>query len=1256
MALVSTASPSKSPYDLPSSPYANSSEPHHIRALPSIQTSPSTTSAVGLRPHSHHSGQSGVGGAQGSSSPSQTRRPLPSPAPVRSPSAPPFLESGPPNRSHSASPRRHSPSPSPSGRPSLNPSGASAGPSHHSTSSSSSIPRVPQRASSSSPSSSAAPPSLSYPHFSQSPYIHLPPAVASAQGHNYPNPQYPFIPSPHPYSHPLGYQAQAPGPYSPGFSTDQQQRFNADQQRMLQAQYQQQQQWQADMMRNQQLQQQREWGVNQQEGECDCLFSLLVVRGSGWAFGCTFEQASYRCSFRVARDRSPSDSREGKSLIFKPLLLPGQSVRRRAMSGPAPSNPSHQSPTPPFFPATGSHNYPTRPNSIHTQQQQQQPGIPSFPPGARLPFQGNVYPPTPPASAEGSRDPSNKEGFHPYRRGTSAHRSATVDDSNSNAKLARTLPPTTLPNQQHASKSSSSSLPSNATHSRRDSAVYSPQNFPSLPTRVPSSSSTATISPKNNPNQAPALFDPTTSNHTRQGSSASSLKASSAKPVSSTSTSSSPAPAVARARTASSPSTTSSSGPQTMPRLRTESSSSTGGREGNVRSPTPTGPNAPAGKGRPSPLSRSATPTPSSTSTSEPSTPRPGTPGTVRGGRDEDDEDSDDTTGAVIAPPAVVLEKKGMKNKFKKAFSLSGSSSRSSSLAPALTDADLNGRGATAPPRRLRSDSVSSVESEALPRIPPTTTSSRPPSTGGRRLFGNSKLNSSTDNISISSTVSSASVMIRKLGQMGGKLARRNSLMSLTKAFKSKKDDEDGVEAIDPSTPAGSSSSTNKLSKKDKKKSGLATANVSHVTAEIESSQTAGMSPAAALAKKHQLQYAEQEAAAAAQLAPPRSFAVHARTDSNASDTSVKSAGRSWGRSKTTDDVVEGGAANARALEKEKERLKSRKPKKWGVFGGGGGSSSSTAGGEGEDTQPESDDAPTPRQSFEVLASPATTKLAPLPYTNYGREREEESNEVDSRTGVGAEDEYEPSFVGPPNGGHRRDARGVRGILKGAGTYNQEDFSNSRPRDRQRASSFDAPYQQQRPGSPGNAALVGRIPSEAQVDGVVPSSTSSRNDTVPPSPPEFLSHPAPNSPYSNPGMNVSAPVIPHTFSGVPLRSASTPGVSSRHIVFAQNLSIHTTWPAAIYDRRAEPSTSNRLTPALAQRIKEELNAFKMEEMEVHPGSRQLTHFCQFSPFCDIFRARNSFADTTFEHSRLSCLHQHLIQSSLNHKASADSPD
>lgn len=81
--------------------------------------------------------------------------------------------------------------------------------------------------------------------------------------------------------------------------------------------------------------------------------------------------------------------------------------------------------------------------------------------------------------------------------------------------------------------------------------------------------------------------------------------------------------------------------------------------------------------------------------------------------------------------------------------------------------------------------------------------------------------------------------------------------------------------------------------------------------------------------------------------------------------------------------------------------------------------------------------------------------------------------------------------------------------------------------------------------------------------------------------------------YGNPSMNASAPVLSHFTAQTAIRSNSAPGATGRRIAFAANLSVHTTWPAAIYDRRAEPATCNRLTPTLAQQIKEELNSFKM---------------------------------------------------------------
>ena len=50
---------------------------------------------------------------------------------------------------------------------------------------------------------------------------------------------------------------------------------------------------------------------------------------------------------------------------------------------------------------------------------------------------------------------------------------------------------------------------------------------------------------------------------------------------------------------------------------------------------------------------------------------------------------------------------------------------------------------------------------------------------------------------------------------------------------------------------------------------------------------------------------------------------------------------------------------------------------------------------------------------------------------------------------------------------------------------------------------------------------------------------------------------------------------------------------ARNISFSPRIQFHDTWPSGEYDRRGEVATCNRLTPMLAQQIKEELNNFKM---------------------------------------------------------------
>ncbi|KAF2183776.1 hypothetical protein K469DRAFT_689900 [Zopfia rhizophila CBS 207.26] len=70
---------------------------------------------------------------------------------------------------------------------------------------------------------------------------------------------------------------------------------------------------------------------------------------------------------------------------------------------------------------------------------------------------------------------------------------------------------------------------------------------------------------------------------------------------------------------------------------------------------------------------------------------------------------------------------------------------------------------------------------------------------------------------------------------------------------------------------------------------------------------------------------------------------------------------------------------------------------------------------------------------------------------------------------------------------------------------------------------------------------------------------------------------------------------------------NTPQGATRNISFSPRIQFHDAWSSTDYDRRGEIATCNRLTPMLAQQIKEELNSFKME-MEVHELSKPHTHF------------------------------------------------
>lgn len=116
-----------------------------------------------------------------------------------------------------------------------------------------------------------------------------------------------------------------------------------------------------------------------------------------------------------------------------------------------------------------------------------------------------------------------------------------------------------------------------------------------------------------------------------------------------------------------------------------------------------------------------------------------------------------------------------------------------------------------------------------------------------------------------------------------------------------------------------------------------------------------------------------------------------------------------------------------------------------------------------------------------------------------------------------------------------------------------------------------------------------------------PNGGPSTSQQVPPAQP----HPErpTSSIFNHPNLNSSAPALSTITSAAPTMSHRSATAPNRRLTFATNLSVYDTFSATMYDRRSEPATWSRLTPALAQRIKEELNSYKMEEMEVHAASR-----------------------------------------------------
>lgn len=479
----------------------------------------------------------------------------------------------------------------------------------------------------------------------------------------------------------------------------------------------------------------------------------------------------------------------------------------------------------------------------------------------------------------------------------------------------------------------------------------------------------------------------------------------------------------------------------------------------------------------------------------------------------------------------------------------------------------------------------------------------------------NSRLNVSTDNISLSSTVSSASVMIRKLGSMG-KLARRNSLAGITSLFKDKDKDKDKE-----------GEGKEKKKKKDKDKKGSAKgeaslASVSHATAELDRSSSGdwslgadmnGLSPAAKLARQHTL---KSNAEAAARAKAQEEAVAPVEKVNGVNGAGVPTWERNTATRQGSVSPVKGGGGmrvnedGTQVLVEDDEEESDE-----GHYAPQHAGQNFHADGWDDDEDWDVDGPADGDEDVTIRVGLERTSLD----DGYGSE-EHEPWAVDVRRSV------------------EKTRKPAKGILKHADSYDQQSYLSEQPMpSRVRSNSYNS-----HPGHGSELGPLARIPSPDpdHIDGLhrhshssspsqpvvasapslpplsfdspttpapkepdTPTSTTFRENPLAPHPPEKSS-----MIFNHPNLNSSAPAL-STIGSTPLmlthRSATTP---SKRLAFASNLSVYDTFSASVYDRRSEPATWSRLTPALAQRIKEELNSYKMEEMEVHAASRIHTQF------------------------------------------------
>jgi hypothetical protein len=227
-------------------------------------------------------------------------------------------------------------------------------------------------------------------------------------------------------------------------------------------------------------------------------------------------------------------------------------------------------------------------------------------------------------------------------------------------------------------------------------------------------------------------------------------------------------------------------------------------------------------------------------------------------------DDSDLAAMMMEAGPGGSGRSSGFKGRFKRALSLNAAHTLHEEDESGMKTLRRPGTPAVPPVAPANSSNGASPVGQSGDDDSMSTATNKTKKKSRAASLFNMRMNASTDNISLSSTVSSASVMIRKLGSMG-KLARRNSLAGITSLFKDKKD-----KGGDDDEGGGSS----KKDKKDKKKKGAkgqaVEASISHATVELDRNSSdwanadlTGLSPAAKLARQHTLKSNAEDAARA---------------------------------------------------------------------------------------------------------------------------------------------------------------------------------------------------------------------------------------------------------------------------------------------------------------------------------------------------------------------------------------------------------